>query len=169
MRTLLQSMSGRPVLLRCALLLSAAGAMLLVAPHIPLLLVLAVFPALFPRQPAPDIYLGGLLFGWLLSTHADTVPAMWRVCALALMLYYLHATAAMSAVMPIDADVPLGTLRRWLLRIVLVTALTVGLSAMVASVQTLAAGGHPLAAATYVALALLVGLSAFLVHLVRRR
>jgi hypothetical protein len=161
----LRSATAGPLLLRFAILVSAAVATLLAVPRFPWLVVLAVVPAILVRRTVPDVYLGAILFAWILSTHSHGTPADWRVCVLALALYYLHAAAALSAVMPIDATIAAGTFRPWLARIGTVTVVTVALAAMVAALQAVATGERPVVAATYAGLLVLIGIVVFLVRL----
>ncbi|HEY2791463.1 MAG TPA: hypothetical protein VGJ28_03855 [Micromonosporaceae bacterium] len=168
MKATLRSSAVGPLLLRFAILASAAVATLLSAPRIPWLVALAVIPAVFVRFTVPDCYLAGSLIAWILTNYGDPPPAIWRVCVLALMLYYLHAASALSAVMPMDANFSADTLWPWLARIGVVTAITVALSAMVAGLQHVATGDRPVVAATYAGMVALVALAVFLVRLARR-
>ncbi|HEY1488894.1 MAG TPA: hypothetical protein VGF84_22490, partial [Micromonosporaceae bacterium] len=150
------------------ILVTAAAATLLTVPGFPWLVILAVMPAIFVRHSVPDVYLGGVLVVWVLGTDGHPPPT-WRVCALALALYYLHTTAALSAVAPIDANITASTFRSWLARLGVVTMITVALSAMVAALQTVAAGDHREVVATYAGLVVLLGVAAYLARVGRRR
>lgn len=146
----------------CALLVALPGG-LLTSPRAAAGLVLAgAAPAIFPRTRVTTIVLLGAVLGWLAATtyyaEAVTLP---RLMMLSCLLYLLHTTAALAAVLPYDTVVAPGVLVRWLARTVVVLILTVGF-AVAASVGARAAGGRPFLVASIVGLLLVAALAALL-------
>jgi hypothetical protein len=89
------------------------------------LAVLAVLPALFPRGPVVTATIVVAVVGWILATTAYFEPiTSYRLTALAGLLYLLHTSAALAAVVPYDAVVSPGVLARWLVRAAGVVAVT---------------------------------------------
>ena len=134
----------------------------------PLLLLVAVYPAVAPRGRGATFSALVVVAGWI----ADTVDAgarieLWRVITIATLLYLGHTLTALAAVLPYDAIVSFDMLGGWLLRaglVVLVSAVltvaTLGLSA------DLAGGAFVLA--TVVGIVCAVGATVLLARLLRR-
>lgn len=131
-------------------------------------LVLAVLPALLPRGRATSVAVAVIVGGWILdTTYYDRPVVLWRVLALATLLYLAHTTAALAAVLPYDALVRSDVVSAWLAR-----AGAVVLGSAVLSVFALALAdrlaGPALLAATMIGLAAAVTLTVLLTRLLRR-
>jgi hypothetical protein len=164
-----------PLGVRCGVFLAGLVAVVLAYPAIVLfsrwgmlLLLVPLLPAAMPRGRAPTLLALLAVAGWLAATSAGAAPvALWRLLALAGSLYLLHSLAALAAVLPYDAVVPLEVAARWLGR-----ALGVVLAAAVLAVAALGAvsrtGDRAVLAASLLGLGLAVAVAVLPVWLWRR-
>ncbi|SCF36331.1 hypothetical protein GA0074695_6106 [Micromonospora viridifaciens] len=131
--------------------------------------VAAVLPAAGPRRVWPTFAALVTVGGWLLATLGyDRPPALWRLLAVATLLYLAHTLCALAALLPFDAVVDPDLVLRWLTRaggVVLVSAVLGIVLAWLGGVG----GEHGSRAATVAGLLVATGLSALLGWLVRRR
>jgi hypothetical protein len=132
------------------------------------LFVLAVLPAFLPRGRAATTVALAVVAGWVLdTTYFDQPVVLWRVLALATLLYLSHTLTALAAALPTDAVVRPAVVAHWLARaaaVVLVSAvLTVVVLALTAELA-----GAPFIAATVVGLAAAVAVAVLLSRLLRR-
>jgi LPXTG-motif cell wall-anchored protein len=87
--------------------------------------VLAAAPAVAPRTRLTTVVIFVAVLGWLAATTAYAEPVTWaRLVTLACLLYLLHTTAALAAVLPYDTVVSPMVLAHWLTRTVAVLAVT---------------------------------------------
>jgi hypothetical protein len=164
-----------PLLVRAGIFVTAVAAIVTAYPASVLhsrsalmLVALAAVPAVAPRGQWPTAVALATVAGWLLSTigYGDPVT-LWRLVALAAMLYLSHSLAALAAVLPYDAVVSPDALARWLLRASAVVAAS-ALLALVALVGAAALGGRALLVASLLGVAVAVGVAALLAWLFRR-
>jgi hypothetical protein len=164
------------LLVRGGVFAFAAGALLIAFPGEILampgaaagLAVCAVGPALGPRTRLTTIVLLLAVGGWVTATTAYAEPVtLPRMVALACLLYLVHTTTALAAVLPYDTVVSPAVLVQWLARTVVVLALTAGF-AVVAVLGVRAVGVHAYLVAA-VAGVLLVAALAGLLAMLRRR
>jgi hypothetical protein len=133
-----------------------------------LLVVLAALAAALPRSPWVTVTALVTVVGWLASTvWYDEPVALWRLIALASFLYLTHSLAALAALLPYDAVVPVGVVGHWLSR-----ALAVVLGSAVLAILVLTAadraGDRAFLAAALGGLAVALALTALLTRLLRR-
>ena len=122
-RTVQHTMPG-PLLVRIIVFACGAAALAVAygpvvsGPYaVPALAVAALLPALLPRTQVPAWVLFVAAFGWLLSAAAYPPPVgALRLAALSVLLYLLHAAAALAAMLPYDTVVPPRVLARWFAR-----------------------------------------------------
>jgi hypothetical protein len=173
-RSVLRTAPG-PALVRALAGGFAVAALLLAAPTpisattwgIGVALLAGVTVALAPRSAVVTLVVLLVALAWLAATLAYSEEiALWRLVAVAATAYPLHTGAALAAVLPYDAVVAPGVLRRWAGQTGLVLAAGVGfavggvlLASRVAGWSSLAAPvvGLLAAAALAVALAWLLG------------
>ncbi|MFE9688787.1 hypothetical protein [Micromonospora sp. NPDC005806] len=133
------------------------------------LTVVAVLPAVAPRRFWPTFAALVTVAGWLLATVGfDRPPALWRLLAVATLLYLAHTLCALAALLPFDAVVDPDLVVRWLCRaggVVLASAVVGIVLAWLGGVG----GDRGFQAATVAGLLVAVGLSALLGWLLRRR
>ncbi|MFI6075830.1 hypothetical protein ACIA5C_30190 [Actinoplanes sp. NPDC051343] len=130
--------------------------------------IVAVYPAFVPRGRGATVAALVAVAGWLVDTAGfDARVALWRVLAIATLLYLGHSLTALAAVLPYDAVVNVDVVGNWLARafaVVIVSAvLTVGALGLTADL----AGGAFLIA-TLVGLAGAVGATMLIARLLRR-
>ena len=95
--------------------LVAWPASLVVSRYVVLLAVVAVYPAFAPRGRGVTVVALAFVGGWVLdTTWYDARVALWRVLAVATLLYAGHSLAALAAVLPYDAIVNLDVVTAWL-------------------------------------------------------
>jgi hypothetical protein len=170
-----QRISPVPVLVRGGLYLSAALALLLAVPLDVdasgmglAFLAFALVPALWPRGSFPQTVILLAAAAWLATTLSRDTPISYpRLVALAGLLYLTHTLAALAAVLPYDAVVTRGVVRRWLLRAVPVLVLT-AITGFLATVIPPWLGQGRYLLASLAGLAVMVGLAVYLTALIRR-
>ncbi|HEV7964652.1 MAG TPA: hypothetical protein VGP57_19065 [Actinoplanes sp.] len=131
------------------------------------LVICGAVPALAPRTRLTTMVLLLAVVGWLAATTAYGEPVtLARLVALACLLYLVHTTTALAAVLPYDTIVAPAVLVRWLTRTVVVLALTAGFAvAAVLGVRAVGVHAYLVAAVAGVLLvAALAGLLATLRH-----
>ncbi|MGN9808021.1 hypothetical protein ACTMSW_01500 [Micromonospora sp. BQ11] len=175
-RTALTRVSLTPMLVRVGIFLSVLAGLVLAYPAEVLLgrsfgglLLVAVLPALSPRRVWPTFAALVTVGGWLVATDGYGRPiALWRLLAVAAVLYLTHTLCALAAVLPYDAVVDPELIVRWLLRAAAVLLATSVLGVLL--VELAAVGdGRGIQAATVVGLALAAVVTAFLGWLLRRK
>ena len=127
----------------------------------------AALPALLPRGAGTTAVLVLAVLGWLASSAYGVPVTLLRLVAQAGLLYLLHTSAALAAVVPYDALLAPGILLRWLARAVGVVALT-GLFAVAAAVAAQYATGQTDLLVPLAGLAAVAALAAVLGHAWRR-
>ncbi len=133
-----------------------------------LLFLVAVYPAVAPRGRGTTAAVLVVVAGWVADTvWYDNRVALWRVLALATLLYLGHTLAALAAVLPYDAVVSLDVVTGWLLRAGLVVLVSAVLTVVALGLADELAGGA-FVIATLVGLAAAVGATTLLVRLLRR-
>ncbi|MDG4802869.1 hypothetical protein [Micromonospora sp. WMMD980] len=168
--------SALPLLVRGGIFLVVLAGFLLaypvqmLAPRALLALaVAAVLPAVGPRRLWPTFAALVTIAGWLLATLGyDRPPALWRLLAVATLLYLAHTLCALAALLPYDGLIDPDVVLRWLARaggVVLASAVLGIVLAWLGGVGDV--GGSQ--AATVAGLLVAVGLSALLEWLLRRR
>lgn len=165
-----------PVLVRVGVFATAlAGSVVAFPPAVVtgyflgLLVALAALSAILPRSPWVTVTVVVAVAGWLSSTvWYDEPVALWRLIALASFLYLTHSLAALAALLPYDAVVPVGVVGHWLSR-----ALAVVLGSAVLAILVLTAadraGDRAFLAAALGGLAVALALTALLARLLRRQ
>ncbi|KKK06732.1 hypothetical protein LQ51_06820 [Micromonospora sp. HK10] len=132
------------------------------------LTVVAVLPAVGPRRTWPTFAALVVVGGWLLATVGyDRPPALWRLVAVATLLYLAHTLCALAALLPYDGVVDPDLVLRWLGRaggVVLASAVVGIVLAWLGGVG----GDRGFQAATVAGLLVAVALSALLGWLLRR-
>lgn len=133
------------------------------------LVIQAGVAAILPRSPWVTVAILVAVAGWVISTiWYDDPVELWRLIALASLLYLTHSLAALSALLPYDAYIPAEVTARWLSR-----ALAVVLGSAVLTVLLLSAanqgGDRDLLVAALAGLAVALGATALLAWLLRRR
>jgi hypothetical protein len=165
-----------PLLVRCGVLLAGLLAMVVAWPpelltgrYLIVLVVIALWPALAPRGRGGTIAAVAAVAGWLADTAGyDTGVELWRVLALASLLYLAHTLTALAAQLPYDAMVNIDVPALWLgraLGVILISAVLI----VLALGLTADLGGDAFQLATLVGLAAAVGVTLVLAHTVRRR
>jgi hypothetical protein len=175
-RYVLSRLSLTPVLLRLAVFGATLAGLALAFPTEVLLdrplgalVIVAALPAFGPRRVWPTFAALVTVGGWLLATAGYGRPiALWRLLAVAALLYLVHTLCALVALLPYDAVVDPDLVLRWLGR-----AGGVVLAAAVLGVLLLEVAGagddRGFLAATVVGLAVAVAVSVLLGWLLRRR
>ncbi len=164
-----------PLLVRIGIALSFLLAMFVAWPvevaagrYLVILFVVALYPAIAPRGRAVTVTVLVAVAGWVVdTTWFDARVALWRVLALATLLYIGHTLAALAAVLPYDALVNLDVVTGWLVR-ALLTVLIAAVLIVVALGLTSALGGSAFLIATVVGLAGAAGATLLLSRLLRR-
>lgn len=133
------------------------------------LLLFALLPALAPRSPAVTGFWLLTALAWLgTTTTYDGTATLPRLIGVAAGLYLVHSGAALAAVLPYDAVVSPSVPVRWMLRAILILAVSLGL-AVYGVYQSLRLGEHSYLAATVIGLALTVALAWLLAAVIARR
>jgi hypothetical protein len=164
-----------PFLIRCGIALAGLIAMsvawpptLLASQYFVLVGLVAIYPAFAPRGRGATFSAVVVIAGWLVDTVGfDARVALWRVLAMATLLYLGHTLAALAAVLPVDAVVNLDVVGTWLARALVVVLVSAVLTVVALGLSTELAGGAFLLA-TLVGLAGAVGATMLLARLLRR-
>ncbi|WP_328465253.1 hypothetical protein OHA21_43095 [Actinoplanes sp. NBC_00393] len=176
LRTIARRATAVPVLIRCGVLLAGLLAMAVAWPPallagrflIPLFLV-ALWPAVAPRGRGGTVAALVVVAGWLADTAwYDSRIALWRVLALATLLYLAHTLTALAALLPYDAMVNVDVPALWLARagaVILISAVLI----VLALGLTADLGGDPFQLATLTGLACAVAVTLLLAQTIRRR
>jgi hypothetical protein len=165
-----------PLLVRFGVLLAGLLAMVVAWPpellagrYLIVLLVVALWPALAPRGRGGTFAALVAVGGWIIDTAGyDTRVALWRVLALASLLYLAHTLTALAALLPYDAMVNIDVPALWLGRAAMVILISAVLIVLALGL-TADLGGDPFQLATLVGLAAAAGVTLVLAHAVRRR
>ena len=164
-----------PLLVRFGIALSFVLAMSVAWPAglvasrymLPLFLV-AVWPAFAPRGRGVTAAILVVVAGWVADTsYNDNAVVLWRVLAIATLIYLGHTLAALAAQVPTDAVVNLEVPVGWLTRAGAVVLISAVLT-VVALGLTEELAGPAFVIATLVGLAAAVGATLLLVRLLRR-
>ncbi|MGW5557389.1 hypothetical protein ACWER9_09230 [Micromonospora sp. NPDC003944] len=129
----------------------------------------ALLPAIGPRRIWATFTALVTVGGWLLATDGYGRPvALWRLLAVAALLYLAHTLCALAALLPYDAVVDPELITRWLVRsaAVLLGAAVLGVVLLEAAG---AGGGAGYQWVTVLGLLVAVGTAALLGWLLRRR
>jgi hypothetical protein len=171
----MSALAAGPMLVRGAILAAglvalglAAPAALLTTRWAALLLVIVVLPVVMPRGRFVTLFEFATVFGWLASTTAYGEPVtVWRLVAVAGAMYLVHTSAALAAVLPVDAVVSGRVLAGALARAGIVVALT-ALFCLAVVVGVPLLGDRAYLAAAVGGLAVTAGLGWLLALLARR-
>jgi len=133
------------------------------------LAVAALLPAVGPRRPWPTFAALVMVGGWLLATDGYGRPVqLWRLLAVAALLYLSHSLCALAALLPYDGVVDPDLISRWLLRAGAVLLGTAVLAVLLLQVAGLGGDtGHQWV--TVLGLLVAVGLVGLLGWLLRRK
>jgi hypothetical protein len=164
-----------PFLVRCGIAVAGLLAMsvawpasLLTSQYLVLVPVIAIYPAFAPRGRGATVSAVVVVAGWLIDTVGyDARVALWRVLALATLLYLGHTLAALAAVLPFDAVVNLDVVGIWLARALAVVLISAVLTVVALGLTAELAGGAFLVA-TLVGLAGAIGATMLIARLLRR-
>ncbi|MFC5923549.1 hypothetical protein [Micromonospora vulcania] len=131
--------------------------------------VAALLPAIGPRRIWSTFAALVTVGGWLLATDGYGRPvALWRLLALAALLYLGHTLCALAALLPYDAVVDPELISRWLVRAAAVLLGSAVLGVLLLQVAGLGGDtGHQWA--TVLGLLVAMGTAALLGWLLRRR
>lgn len=175
-RSRINRISPTPLLVRVGIFLAVLVGFLVAYPvevlvprSLLALTVVAMLPAVGPRRVWPTFAALVTVGGWLLAAMGyDRPPALWRLVAVAALLYLAHTLCALAALLPFDAVVDPDLVVRWLTRaggVVLSSAVLGVVLAWLGGVG----GDRGSQAVTVVGLLVAVGLSVLLGWLLRRR
>jgi len=164
-----------PLLVRCGIGLAFFAALTIAWPvslvasrYFVLLAVAAVYPAFAPRGRGPTLTIMAVVAGWIVdTTWYDARISLWRVLAIATLMYAGHTLAALAAVLPYDSMVNVDVVTGWLARAGVVILISAVLTVLALGLTAELAGGAFLLA-TLVGLAAAVGLTLLLARLLRR-
>jgi hypothetical protein len=165
-----------PFLVRCGVGVCGLIAMLVAWPRelistqyvLPLLLLVALYPAVAPRGRGATFSVLVVVAGWITDTTGFQAPiALWRVLTLATLLYVGHSLTALAAVLPFDAVVSLDMLGGWLLRAAAVVLVSAVLTVVALGLSADLAGGAFLLA-TLVGIVGAVGATVLIARLLQR-
>jgi hypothetical protein len=174
-RTALSRLTMIPFLIRLAIAAAGLVAMSVAWPttllagqfFLPIAAV-AIYPALVPRGRGATVSALVTVAGWLVDTAGyDARVALWRVLAIATLLYLGHSLTALAAVLPYDAVVNFDVVANWLARSFAVVLVSAVLTVVALALTTDLAGGAFLIA-TLVGLAGAVGATMLIARLLRR-
>jgi hypothetical protein len=165
-RDVVQRATPGPLLVRLTVWALTVAGVLLAYPGeavrtpqaLPVVTLFAVLPAAFARTRMVSLCLFAIAFGWLVSTTVFASPvSTWRLITLAAVLYLMHITAALAAVLPYDTVVAPSVLGGWLLRagIVVLATAVLGVAASLGA-ERLAGHAYLLAAIAGVVLVCLI-------------
>lgn len=128
----------------------------------------AIYPAVAPRGRGATLSALVVVAGWLVDTAGyDSRVVLWRVLAIATLLYLGHSLTALAAVLPFDAVVNGDVVGHWLARALAVVLVSAVLTVVALALSDDLAGGAFLIA-TFVGLAGAVGATMLIARLLRR-
>ncbi|MGX6602683.1 hypothetical protein ACWKSP_11175 [Micromonosporaceae bacterium Da 78-11] len=164
-----------PFLVRCAVGLCGLLALSVAWPeqwlgsqYFLLLSLVGIYPAVAPRGRGATVSALVVVAGWLIDTVMfDARVALWRVLAMATLLYLGHTLTALAAVLPFDAIVNLDVVGLWLVRALAVVLVSALLTVFALGLTADLAGGAFLIA-TLVGLVGAVGATLLISRLLRR-
>jgi hypothetical protein len=175
-RTAFDRATPIPFLIRCGVALCGLLAMAVAWPGslissqyvVPMLVLVAGYPAVAPRGRGATFSAMVVVAGWVIDTTAyDARVALWRVLSIATLLYIGHSLTALAAVLPYDAVVNLDMVGGWLLRALVVVLVSAVLTVVALGLSADLAGGAFLIA-TLVGLAGAVGATLLIARLLQR-
>ena len=141
---------------------------LVLSRYVPLLGLVAVWPAVATRGRGATFAILMVVGGWILdTTWYDARVALWRVLGIATLLYLGHTLASLAAVLPYDAIVNPEVAGGWLGRALVVVLISAVLTVITLALTAELAGGAFLIA-TLVGLSAAVGVTLLLSRLLRR-
>jgi hypothetical protein len=130
--------------------------------------VVALYPAFVPRGRGATVAALVVVAGWLVDTAGyDHRVALWRVLAIATLLYLGHSLTALAAVLPYDAVVNADVVGTWLARALAVVLVSAVLTVVALELADDLAG-QAFLIATLVGLAGAVGATMLIARLLRR-
>jgi hypothetical protein len=165
------------MLVRAAIVVATSGAFALAlpadvlrSPGAILFVFVALLPAAAPRGPIPTGTIALIGICWLVSTGFDGAQiSVWRLAAVAILIYVIHAGSAFAAVLPYDAVVSPGLFRPWAIRAGFVAVVTVGVALFVLAIPSLIGTNHHLVIATLAGFVLMITIAIYLSYLGNRR
>ena len=174
LRTAARRATAVPVMVRCGIWLAGLLAMVVAWPaellagrFLILFVVVALWPALSPAGRGGTGAAMVAIVGWLLDTAGfDGEIALWRVLALAGLLYLAHTLTALAAVLPFDAVVNLDVPGLWLGRAALVFLISAVLIVLALGL-TADLGGSAFQVATLIGLAGTIAVTVLLARMAR--
>jgi hypothetical protein len=133
-----------------------------------LLFLLCCYPAFAPRGRGTTFVILVVVAGWIVDTtwYGERV-ALWRVLAIATLIYLGHTLAALAAVLPYDSVVTANVLINWLTRASVVVLISAVLTVVALGLANALAGSAFLIA-TLIGLAAAVTATLLLTRLLRR-
>ena len=132
------------------------------------LMVVALYPAVAPRGRATTAAYAVAVAGWIVDTTGpDDRVVLWRVIALASLLYLGHTLAALAAVLPYDGVVNVDVVTLWVARALGVVLISAVLTVIALGLAE-ALAGSAFVIATVVGLAAAATASLLLSRLLRR-
>ncbi|MEU4679435.1 hypothetical protein [Micromonospora sp. NPDC023737] len=176
LRSAATRVSLAPLIVRAGIFLTVLAGFVLAYPAemlssrtLGLLAIAALLPAVGPRRVWPTFAALVAVGGWLVAADGYDRPIeLWRLLALAALLYLAHTLCALAALLPYDAVVDPDVITRWLLRagVVVLGASVLGVLIMVVGGLG-GTAGHQLV--TVSGLLVAVGVAGLLGWLLRRR
>jgi hypothetical protein len=175
--TMLDRATLGPMLVRATVLVATCGALalalppnVLASPVAILFVLVGLLPAAAPRGPVPTGIIILLGLSWLINTGFDgTQINLWRLAALAILIYLIHAGCAFAAVLPYDAVISPGLFRPWVIRVGIVSVLTCGVALFVLAIPSVIGTNHHLLVATLAGFVLMITIAIYLSYLGNRR
>ncbi|TDC01576.1 hypothetical protein E1091_02585 [Micromonospora fluostatini] len=165
-----------PLLVRVGIFLTTLAGFALAFPSevlvgraVGVLAIAALLPAVGPGRVWPTFTALVTVGGWLLAAAGYGRPAaLWRLLAVAALLYLAHTLCALAALLPYDAVIDPQVLTGWLARAGAVVLASAVLGVLLVEAGAIRAGDG-LRAATVAGLLVAVGLTVLLRWLLRRR
>jgi len=130
--------------------------------------VLAVFAGLAPRSLMPTAAITAIVAGYLYNVHTGAPLVVWRIIAIAAMIYVVHTGAAFAAVLPFNAVATRGLFLAYVLRTATVIGITVVVGVGILAVPTVL-GHHRLVSAAVAGMLAMVGVAGYVAYLGSRR
>ncbi|GAA4923401.1 hypothetical protein [Actinoplanes utahensis] len=165
-----------PFIIRCGILFIGLLALAVAWPvemlssprYMSVVAAAVIWPAVAPQGKGGTAAALAVIAGWLIDTAGFGSPVtLWRVLALATLLYLAHTLTALAAVLPYDAVVNLDVPALWLGRaliVVLISAVVI----VLALGLTADLGGDAFQIATLVGLAAATAVTILLARMTRR-